>query len=560
MNRGSSVATLFGLLIMTVCLSNAREATQTETETEPDLGSRSLDEVFELGSEQDPKWPSRQAAPVEELTRRSRGEVLTMAMSRLGNEAFSGTYRDAFLVRVLRAIRPPGQAELLREASPRLDPGGRYEVLLYGVDERVEALSSLYEETLGAQDEGEVIREQMLAAKFALEFPLSTFLGPLEQMARRVEEDSTRSFDLTGYGEYGDPARGVSDPEMMVRAAIRRVRAAPLHRRMTEEEEGILASLRGDILSPPRKPVHIEDLPLSDALAELQRVYEVAPDPRSLRSLSDEILARRVSIDAEHASAAEAFASFCNQTGFGTTAGYHVGAGAIGDPALSRNHAFATGGLIIEAEPDEWDDGEITISISVSSPAAWYWIEEEAFRLVEGRLPDGSFIPPEADFSARLGILSIPVTELEWNRAGRQIEILEGEVEIPIPTSIRRVRLTPQPGTTVREVVDDVFFIEVTMTGNDQDGFEVEVRFGIDVWDFSWAVTTMNLGDVDLIDANGGSLERYQYLSGRDLNFHTKGYRKSPRPREIVWTFAPLAEILRVRARWNDLHTVTVGN
>jgi hypothetical protein len=546
MNPGSSVATLFGLLAMTVCLSKALVATQTETETEPDLGSRSLHEVFGLGSEEDPEWPSRQAAPVEELTRRSRGEVLTMAVSRLGNEAFSGTYRDAFLVRVLRAVRPPGLPELLREAYPRLDPGGRYEVLLYGVDERVEALSSFYEDILGAQDEGEVTCEQMLAAKFALEFPLSTFLGPLEQLARRVEQKSTRSLDLTGYGEYGDPARWVSEPETMVRAAIRRVRAAPLHRRMTEEEEGILESLRGNILNPPRQPVHIEDQSLSDALAELQRVYEVAPDPRSLRSLSDEILARRVSIDAEQASAAEAFASFCNQTGFGTTAGYHVGAGAIGDPALARNHAFASGGLIIEAEPDDWDDDEVTIVVSVSSPAAWYWIEGQAFRLVEGRLSRGSFIPPEADFSARLGILSIPVTEREWNRAGRRIEILEGEVEIPIPTSIRRVRLTPQPGTTVREVVDD------------QDGFEVEVRFGIDIWDFSWAVTTMNFGDVDLIDANGESLERHLYLSGTDLTFHKKGYRRSPRPREIVWTFAPLAEILRVRARWDDVRTLTV--
>ena len=163
-NPGSSAATLFALLATTVCLSDARAATQTETETEPDLGLRSLEEVFELGSEQYPEWPSRQAAPVEELTRRSRGEVLTLAVSKLGNDPFSGAYRDAFIVRVLRAIRPPGLPELLREAYPRLDPGGRYEVLLYGVDERVETLSSLYEEILGAQDEGEVTRDQMLAA------------------------------------------------------------------------------------------------------------------------------------------------------------------------------------------------------------------------------------------------------------------------------------------------------------------------------------------------------------------------------------------------------------
>ena len=38
-----------------------------------------------------------------------------------------------------------------------------------------------------------------------------------------------------------------------------------------------------------------------------------------------------------------------------------------------------------------------------------------------------------------------------------------------------------------------------------------------------WAVTAMNLGGVDLIDANGGSLGRFLYFSGRDLNFHTKG-------------------------------------
>jgi hypothetical protein len=68
----------------------------------------------------------------------------------------------------------------------------------------------------------------------------------------------------------------------------------------------------------------------------------------------------------------------------------------------------------------------------------------------------------------------------------------------------------------------------------------------------------MNLGGVDLIDANGGSLGRFLYSSGRDLNFHTRGYRRSPRPREIVWTFAPLAEILRVRARWDDVRTLTV--
>jgi hypothetical protein len=49
------------------------------------------------------------------------------------------------------------------------------------------------------------------------------------------------------------------------------------------------------------------------------------------------------------------------------------------------------------------------------------------------------------------------------------------------------------------------------MTGNDPDGFEVEVRFGIDV--------AMNLLGVDLIDANGGSLGRLLYFSGRDLNF-----------------------------------------
>jgi hypothetical protein len=38
-----------------------------------------------------------------------------------------------------------------------------------------------------------------------------------------------------------------------------------------------------------------------------------------------------------------------------------------------------------------------------------------------------------------------------------------------------------------------------------------------------WTVTAMNLGGVDLIDANGGSLGRFLYFSGRDLNFHTKG-------------------------------------